>query len=56
MGHRLDVTAQDTHRLVTVVRDHIGVIVVCTCRRWGYAGPSEDAARQQHANHVEDAR
>ncbi len=35
-----------------VQRDEQGVIVWCSCRRWGYAGPDEDAGRDAHAAHV----
>jgi hypothetical protein len=44
----------EAHALVEVRHDELGLVAVCTCGHWGYAGPDEQSARELHAQHVED--
>jgi hypothetical protein len=49
------VIGKDDHRAFIVWRDDLGIIVMCSCNRWGYAGPDEEGARAAHQVHVEES-
>jgi hypothetical protein len=44
------------HSAVEVARDRLGVVIVCSCNRWGYAGPDDARAEKAFSDHVEEAR
>lgn len=39
---------------VLIHHDDRGVIVWCSCNRWGYSGPDEDKALDAYRAHVQD--
>ena len=45
--------ARPVHRM-RLRRDSRGVLVWCSCQRWGYVGPDEHKARHTHQAHVLD--
>jgi len=50
------VNDDDGHALVEILHDDVGVIVWCSCGRWGYAGPNQERARAAHRVHVAESR
>ena len=42
------------HVLVEILRDERGVILVCSCMHWGYAGLDEEQAAELHRGHVRE--
>ena len=39
---------------VLIQHDHRGVIVWCSCNRWGYSGPDEDKALDAYRTHIQE--
>ncbi len=48
-------SAPDRHNLMLVVSDEFGVVVLCACEEWGYAGPNNASAWIAFQEHVEEA-
>jgi hypothetical protein len=42
------------HSLIQTLRDDHGVVFVCACGRWGYAGPNDGAAWTAFQGHLEE--
>jgi hypothetical protein len=39
---------------VLIQHDNRGVIVWCSCNRWGYTGPDEDKALDAYRAHIQE--
>jgi hypothetical protein len=38
-----------------VASDELGVVVLCACEQWGYAGPNSERAWEAFSEHVREA-
>lgn len=43
------------HSLILLHSDELGVVVLCGCKQWGYAGPNSERAWAAFSEHTKEA-